>query len=161
MIAVALVALLAGIAVPYLLASLPAQRASGAARQLVADLRLARGLAVEKGMRAFVVFDVATSSYRVVLDTDGSGDVTAADETVGRVDISALYDNVTIASSQVADPVTFAGDVATFKPRGTSNGGTVHLLPGGHPETERKVTVMSTTGRARAYRWNPSTSAWE
>ena len=161
MVALAVLALLAGVAVPYVLASLPGYRASGAARQVVADLRLARTLAVERGVRAFVVFDPATSTYAVRLDTDGVPGLSAGDEEVKRVALGSTYRNVRIGSARARDPVTFPDDVALFKPRGTSNGGSVYLTVSGRGDVERKITVMSTTGRVRAYVWNPSSGEWE
>ncbi len=161
MIVLAVLALLAGVAVPYVLAGLPGYRAAGAARQLVADLRLARTLAVERGVRAFVAFDPATSSYAVRLDTDGVAGLSAGDQEVKRVTLGNEYRNVRIGSARARDPVTFPDDVALFKPRGTSNGGSVYLTVPDHDDVERKVTVMSTTGRVRAYVWNPASGTWD
>ncbi len=161
MVALAVLVLLAGVAVPYVLASLPGYRAAGAARQLVADLRLARTLAVERGVRAFVVFDPSASAYAVRLDTDGVSGLSAGDQEVKRVTLGDAYRNVRIGSVRARDPVTFAGDVALFKPRGTSNGGSVYLTVPDHDDVERKITVMSTTGRVRAYVWNPASGTWD
>ena len=161
MVTLAVLAVLAGVAVPYVLAGLPGYRAGGAARQVVADLRLARTLAVERGLRTFVAFDPAASTYAVYVDTDGVGGPSAGDERVKEVRIPELYRGIRVASSLAPDPVTFSGDVALFKPRGTSNGGSVYVAAAGHPGVERKVSVMSTTGRVRAYAWNPATGEWE
>ncbi|MBE0618613.1 MAG: prepilin-type N-terminal cleavage/methylation domain-containing protein, partial [Proteobacteria bacterium] len=58
MITVALIGALAGLGVPYLLASLPNIRVNAAVRQIVGDFRLAKTLAVERGVDCFLVFDV-------------------------------------------------------------------------------------------------------
>ncbi len=163
MITLAVLAVLAGVGVPYLLAGLPAQRVNAATRHLLGDFRLARTLAVERGVECLTVFDAPNSSYTVVLDTDGVPGVSAGDETVKTIRLGDEYSGIEMGNSQTANPVTFVGDTALFRPRGTSNGGSVFLRPGqdsgGRRDRERKVTVMSTTGRARAFRWNGSD--WE
>jgi len=165
MITVAVIGILAGISVPYLLASLPNIRVNGAVRQVVADFRLAKTLAVERGVDCFLVFDAAGGAYTVRLDTDGTAGPSVGDETVKTVTLPGLFPGIEFAGSHAADPVDFGGDTALFKPRGTSNGGTVYLSPardaGVRDDRDRKVTILSTTGRAKAYRWNPASLDWE
>jgi prepilin-type N-terminal cleavage/methylation domain-containing protein len=163
MVAVAVMAILGGVSAPYLLASLPGYRVNGAARQLVADIRLSRTLAIERGVDTFLEFDSPRGSYKLALDTDGAAGLTVDDERLKTVNLYHLYPGIQLSRSQPGSPVTFSGGVAVFKPRGTSNGGAVYLKPtkdtGTRTDRERKVTVTSTTGRARAYRRNGT--GWE
>lgn len=156
MISLALVGILAGVGTPYVLANLPTYRVNAAVRQVMGDLRLARTLAVERGVHAFLVFDQAAVAYTLVLDTDATPGVSPGDDVVKTVALGELYRGVAFGSALAGDPVSFGGDRALFKPRGTSNGGTVFLRPGQdagvREDRERKVTVLSTTGRARAFR---------
>lgn len=165
MVTVAVIGILAGVGVPYLLVNLPNIRVNGAVRLVVGDFRLARALAVERGVDCFLVFDAAASEYSVRLDTDGTAGLSAGDETVKTVSVPALFPGVEFSGSQAGDPVDFSGDRAQFKPRGTANGGTIYLRPardaGVREDRDRRVTVLATTGRARASRWNPGTSTWE
>jgi len=165
MITVAVIGILAGVSVPYLLASLPNIRVNAAVRQVVADFRLAKTLAVERGVDCYLVFDAAGSGYAVSLDTDGTAGPSGGDEPVKDVDLPTLFPGIEFAGSHAADPVDFSGDTARFQPRGTSNGGSIYLSPardaGVRDDRDRKVTVMASTGRARASRWNPSIPDWD
>ncbi|GAB4254716.1 GspH/FimT family pseudopilin [Deferrisoma sp.] len=161
MLALAILALAGGVAIPYFLSTLPSRRVSAAARQVLADLRAARALAVERGVPAYVRFDPGASAYQVLREADGAPGPTAGDPVERSVSLGKTYRNVVIGSRIAADPVTFADDTAVFRPRGTANGGSVYLRAVGHDGIERKVTVLSTTGRVRAYVWNPSTGEWE
>ncbi len=161
MLALAILALVGGVAIPYFLSTLPARRASAAARQVLADLRAARALAVERGVPTYVRFDPGASSYQVVREADGAPGPTAGDPVERSVSLGETYRNVVIGSRIAADPVTFADDTAVFRPRGTANGGSVYLRAVGHDGIERKVAVLATTGRVRGYAWNPSTGEWE
>lgn len=158
MIALAVLGVLATVGVPYLLSALPAQRVNAAARHMLADFRLARALAVERGAECLAVFDAAAARYTLLLDTDGVPGVSGGDEVVKTVRLGDEYSGIEFGNSQTANPVTFAADTALFRPRGTSNGGSVFLRPsrdaGGRRDRERRITVMATTGRARAFHWN-------
>jgi len=165
MVTVSVIGLLAGVGVPYLLVNLPNFRVNGAVRQVLGDVRLAKALAVERGVDCFLVFDAAANEYTLRLDTDATTGPSAGDETVKTVRIPSLFPGIEFTGSHAADPVDFSGDTARFKPRGTSNGGTLYLSPardaGVRDDRDRKVSVMSTTGRGRAFRWNPAIPDWE
>jgi Tfp pilus assembly protein FimT len=165
MVTFSVIAVLATISVPYLLANLPTYRVNGAVRQLIADFRLARTRAVERGKKCYVVFDATNSEYVVALEADGVAGYTAgSDEDIKTVSIPALYKGIELYSRH-GDPVVFPSDIAGFKPRGTSDSGSVYLRPardaGVHEHRERKVIVAGTTGRVRTERWNPSIMDWE
>lgn len=155
-VALAIVGVLIGVGTPYLLANLPSFRVSAASRQILGDFRLARSLAVERGVDSFLIFEATAVAYTLVLDTDTTPGVSPGDEVVKTVALGDRYRGIAFGSALVADPITFGGDRALFKPRGTSNGGAVYLRPrqdaGIREDRERRVTVISTTGRARAFR---------
>jgi prepilin-type N-terminal cleavage/methylation domain-containing protein len=175
MIAVALVAILAGVSVPYLLVNLPAYRANGATRQLVGDFRLAKTRAVERGVDVLIAFAPGANTYTVAFDINENGALDAAptDEPIKTVNVSALYKGIeftpyTSGLNPSGDPlpgdgVSFEDDLATFYPSGGARPGAAYVRPshdaGVRRDRERGVTVTATTGRARAYQWNGS--AWE
>lgn len=172
-VTLAVVAAVAALGAPHLLASLPGLRASAAARQVLGDFRLARTLAVDRGRDVLLQFhSPGVDDYTVAVDTfpagAGDGRITPDDEQVKVVRLAGLYPGIQLTtypagSGLPADGVDFADDRARFKPAGTSNGGTAYLRPaadaGRTRLRERKVTVLSATGRGRAYRW--SGSGWE
>ncbi|MDF1552563.1 MAG: GspH/FimT family pseudopilin [Deferrisomatales bacterium] len=161
MLVVALIGILAGIGGAYLLTQLPNMRVNGATRQLVGDLRLAKTLAVETGDEVYLVFDVAQNEYQVVRDSDHNDAYDpGSDEILKTVRLPETYRGVEFyAHSGVpGGEVTFGGDVAEFTPRGTADTGSVYLRPandaGVRDDRQRRVTVVGSTGRARAWRWD-------
>jgi type II secretory pathway pseudopilin PulG len=172
LVVLAVLAIAAGLGVPYLLSSLPGLRVNAAARQLVGDLRLARTLAVERGFDVLVSFRGAgPHRYRLAFDShppppDNDHQLTARDQPIKVVDLSGLYPGIGLSSSDPEAPpdaVSFTGDLAIFTPDGRSSSGAVYLQPiadqGVRRERDRKVTVLGTTGRAKAYSWGGA--QWE
>jgi prepilin-type N-terminal cleavage/methylation domain-containing protein len=161
MLVMALIGILSGIGGVYLLSQLPNYRVNGATRQLVMDFRLAKTLAVETGDEAYVVFDVAQNAYRVVRDSNQNGSYDAGSDLVLKtIRLPDTHRGVEFYTHPGASgAVTFSGDVAIFKPRGTANGGTVYLRPaqdaGVRVDRQRRITVIN-TARAKATRWNGS-----
>ncbi|MBI5016682.1 MAG: GspH/FimT family protein [Deltaproteobacteria bacterium] len=168
----AVVGVLAAVAVPYLLGTLPAFRVNAAARQLVGDFRLARTLAVDRNTDVLIQFHAPTANdYTLALDTypppGGDHHITAEDEPVKVVRVAALYEGIEFTPSPgggpPADGVTFTNDLANFNPDGHGVSGTVYVRPaadaGRTRSRERRVTVDGSTGRARIQRWTGS--EWE
>jgi len=168
MVTLAVLGILAGIAVPYLLTSLPNQRVGGAVRQMVADFRLAKTIAVEKGKDVFIQFhSPATNQYTVSLDSDDSHDVSVGDEVLKTVDVPAVYSSIELGSSDPAslpDGVTFSGNLAIFHPGGGADAGRVFFRPAqdgpaGRRDRDRMISVTVSTGRPKAFAWR--NGAWE
>lgn len=169
----AVVGVLAAVGVSYLLGSLPVLRVNAAARQLVADFRLARSLAVERNLDVLIQFHLpAAKDYTLALDTDpapplGDHRITAQDELVKVVHVGALYEGIEFTPYATGglppDGITFPDDQAVFNPDGHAGTGSAYLRPTAHAgrtrATERRVTVVGSTGRARAYRW--AGAGWE
>ena len=161
MIVVALIGIMASIGGAYLLSQLPNIRVNGATRQLVGDFRLAKTLAVETGDEVYLVFDAAQNEYLLVRDSDHNDSYDAgSDEILKTVRLPDTHRGVEFYShSGVAGgEVTFGADVADFTPRGTADTGSVYLRPakdaGVRDDRQRRITVVGSTGRARAWRWD-------
>lgn len=65
MVVVALIGILAGIAVPNILASLPTFRLHSAARQVMTDLNYARGKAASLNLEYRIQYDVSADTYDI------------------------------------------------------------------------------------------------
>jgi len=172
-IVIAIIGVMLGLGAPALLGALPGMRASGAARELLADVRQARTLAVEKGVDVLVKFNVdksnnpAAGTYIVAVDVTDNGDFDpGTDELVAERTLGDTYEGLAFSTS---DPAAGAATVATgvdlgggsiivFEPRGsTTASGSVYLMPaadaGGRTDRNRRVTVVTTaTGNARIER---------
>lgn len=173
LVALAVLAVVTGIGVPYTLGQLPTYRVNGAVRQLLADLRYARALAVERGDHVVIEFhQPARDRYRIGVDRAPADGV--VDEPLKVVDLADLYPGVRFtpygagASRDGAVPgdgVSFEGDTVTLLPSGRANrSGSAFLCPArdlaaGRTDRERRVTVVNTTGRARSFRW--AGGGWE
>ena len=183
MIVLAIIGVLAGLAAPALLATLPNLRVNGASRQILADLRMARTQAVEKGKSVVVKFHVDSSggsssgTYVLALDNNADNDFTPStspnDTVISEVTLGRDYSAIEFASNVSGTPSNgvdldnaTTGDVAdtiTFRPNGSaSESGDIYLRPSGDNGTRnRRVRVLAATGNVRIETWNGTTSAWE
>ena len=120
LVAVALFAILAGIAVPQFIAFRPKNRLNGAARQVYSELMWARSKAVNDNI-----------SYVVTFPTNQTMQI--AGSTTKTVNIQTEYSDVTLSSSVTT---------ITFSSRGTSNvAPTITLTNSGGSKT---VTIRIT-----------------
>ena len=134
MIVVALMAILAAIAVPNIIAQMPKYRLNGAARQVLSDLMAARMQAVSQN-NEFKVFFLDNHRYMILDDDDNDGTADAG-ETTQTKDIQADYPDVTFSSTN--DPI--------FHPGGTaSNLATITLS---NTSGTRSITISS-AGRVK------------
>lgn len=135
MIVVALMAILAAIAVPSIMAQMPKYRLNGAARQVLGDLVAARMQAVSLNKRVKVFFD-NNHQYRICDDANSDGTVADGEGNVQTKDIQTEYHDVIFASNN--DPI--------FQPNGTaSNLATITLS---NTSGSRSITISS-AGRVR------------
>jgi len=130
-VAMALSAVLAGIAIPNMMAFLPTYRLNTAARQVQSELHRIKSQAVAHNMDYRVVFS-APSLYRIEKKINGAtyqatGENKALPEGI-------VYDN------------TSAADIS-FTPRGTSNSDTIRLC--NSRRQGKNVIVFGGTGRIR------------
>lgn len=168
MITLSIVAIMMGIGAPALFSALPGIRVSGAARQILSDLRLARTTAVEKGTPVVVKFHVgATGTYILALD-DGDDDYDASnpdDELLKEVPLADSYTNIEFSSASPDAPTSPADGVdldsgianaITFNPNGSaSEEGEIYIRPAGKTDsTNRRIAIVPSTGNARIESWD-------
>jgi prepilin-type N-terminal cleavage/methylation domain-containing protein len=161
MITLTIIAIILGLGAPSLLNALPGLRVSGAARQVLADMRLARVRAVERGTPMGVEFDAPGSShYLLYRDDDGNDAYSVTDESIKQVTLTDEYENVALKSndgSAPADGVDLDGAGANgvvFRTNGSASGsGSVYLMPVNDAVTNhdrnRRVRVVAPTGNVR------------
>lgn len=130
LVALGIVSILLAIALPSYLSMMPRVRLQGAARQLVADLMLARMKAVRENNRHRVVF-LSNQRYQILADGEDGQRVSVLTR-----DLSSGYRDVELAANN--DPV--------FSPGGrASTLATIRLT---NEAGERRLSV-NITGRVR------------
>lgn len=165
MVVLAIIGILAGFAAPGLFRAMPGVRLSGAARQVLSDVRLARTLAVEKGANVYLSFD-AGGVYTVFIDKDGSGDLTAgSDEEVKTVTLGAAGSSsagVAYGSAHQGTDDLGPGGTLTelfFRPNGSASAASsVYLNAGTADERQRRVQILAATGNVQILAWDGT--AW-
>ncbi|MDW7709809.1 MAG: GspH/FimT family pseudopilin [Deferrisomatales bacterium] len=176
MVVVAIIGILLGLGAPALLGTLPGLRASGAAREVLSDLRQARTAAIEKGVPAVVAFHTdaagnpAVGTYVVALDRSDppNHSFDPGTDTVLKVaTLANTYKGIAFGTSAAgagaaasAAGVDFlAGATVAFQPRGAAtSSGAVYLMPaadaGGRTDRNRRVVlVTAATGNLRIERY--------
>jgi prepilin-type N-terminal cleavage/methylation domain-containing protein len=169
-IVIAILTILATVATPNLLSAVPMIRTGGAARQVLSDFRLARTLAIDKGVPAIVEFDAPGSGhYRLFLDLDGDGAYTAGTDDLRReVSLPDHFKGVVLKSndsaSATADGVNLDGAGANsivFRANGSaSTSGAAYVMPsqdaGGRNDRNRRVLVIRATGNVQIQSYDGS-----
>ncbi|MDQ7836904.1 MAG: GspH/FimT family pseudopilin [Thermodesulfobacteriota bacterium] len=134
MMVVALMAIMAAIAVPNIIAQMPKYRLNGAARQVLGDLVAARMQAVSQN-NELKVFFLDNHRYMILDDDDNNGTADTGEATQTK-DIQTDYHDVTFNSNN--DPI--------FQPNGTaSNLATITLS---NTSGSYSITISS-AGRVR------------
>jgi Tfp pilus assembly protein FimT len=129
-VALALSAIVAGIAIPNLMALAPAYRLNAAARQIQSELHRLKSRAVAQNIDYRVVF-LAPSLYKIEKKTNAIYVPTGEDKSLPE---GIVYGN------------TSAADIS-FTPRGTSNSDTIRLC--NSRQEGKNVIVFGGTGRIR------------
>ncbi len=111
---IAIVAVLAGIAVPNFLSYMPKYRLNGAARQVMGDLMAARMKAVSQN-NEFKIFFLANGHDYMILDDDNNDGTADGGEWTETKDIRDKYHDVTISFKDdlIKNPI--------FSPKGTAS----------------------------------------
>jgi type II secretion system protein H len=160
MVVLAIIGILAGFAAPGLFRAMPGMRLSGAAREALSDLRLARTLAVEKGANVYVAF-AGGNAYTVFIDRNNDG-AAAADEIVKTVDLGERWAGVAYGSAhQGADDLGPGGTFTEifFRPNGSASvASSVYLNAGDADERQRRVRILAATGNVQILAWDGT--AW-
>lgn len=136
MVVIAIMAIVAGIAYPNIIAWLPKSRLSGATRMVFGDLMAARMKAVNLNRRVKVFFDSQTQ-YRICDDANNNGSVAYGEGDNVIKNLRAGYSDVNIDLSNTSDPI--------FYPRGTATARTITLENG---SGSKRITI-SIAGRVK------------
>ncbi|MEE4353303.1 MAG: GspH/FimT family pseudopilin [Desulfatiglans sp.] len=158
MVGIAILAILAGLAVPAFSTWAPNYRLKNASSDLYSNIQAARMRAIQNGADYAIIFDTGGSSYYMA--NDPGGDTTwgtADDERDETVNLSDYGSNVQFGSGSawndwkgdaiVADGVSYSNNRVVFTSRGMSGAGTVFL---DHVNNDRAYAVTTTiAGAAR------------
>jgi type II secretory pathway pseudopilin PulG len=174
-----LVAILSGIAVPQMLASVDDSRTIGAVRYLSSRLQRARMEAVARVAVVSVRFTADATGYSFAVYVDGNGNgVLAADiqrgvdRPVGRperlsdsfqgVDIGVLANVPAVdagSSPPNGDPLKLgASNAISFSPQGSSSSGSVYIR--GRGRTQYVIRIFGETGKTRILKFNQASNQW-
>lgn len=168
--ATALVAILAGIAVPHGGVAIDRHRASAAARFISARAGLARAEAVKRSAYVALRFERRASGivFGTVVDGNRNGvrttDIASRQDWLldAPVSLADMFPGVAIAlgdSPAASNSVTFGpSGLLSFSPIGTATSGTVYVR--GRDGSQFAVRVLGATGRTRVLRYVPRTGQW-
>lgn len=167
MVVVAIMAILAGIAIPAYYEYLPKSRAAGAANALFTELQSAKMRAIAENNYYVITFDTTANSYSVYDDNDSDFPSAGIEsgELVKTVTLGDSFPGIQFGST-AGDDVTFSGSpprVIFYATGLASANGTVYFIPtvdlsATRYDRQRKITVLQ-TGRVRLYKYNGT--AWE
>ena len=177
--AIAIMAIVAGAAIPLAHANVDRSRAFAAARYVAARLAAARFEAVKRSAFVAIQFAPQVDGFwmRPYVDRNGDG-VTSRDISVGvdvpigpaeRLDFNFPGTSFGIVANVVAidpgqplnvsDPVQIGSSaLMSFNPNGSSTGGTLFIR--GRGNHQFAVRVLGATARTRIYEFNFGDRAW-
>lgn len=135
LVAIAILAILLGIAMPNFFTLMPTYRLNGAARQLLSDLMWARMKAVQEGNEFKVTF-LDNHQYKLLDDDNNNGSADTGEWNLTK-DIQTNYSDVTFSAS--ANPI--------FYPRGNASAN-INITVTNSSGSTRTVKV-SLTGRVK------------
>jgi type IV fimbrial biogenesis protein FimT len=134
MVVIAVIAAMAGVAIPGFMSLMPGMRLNGATRQVAGDLMAARMKAVKENNKFRVLF--SSPSYQI-LDDDNNNNTADDGEAITTKNIQDEYDGVTFTANN--NPI--------FHPRGTATSLPTITIYNGHGGC-KKITV-SIAGRVK------------
>jgi Tfp pilus assembly protein FimT len=157
MFATGLFVLLAGIAVPQVLAGLDRSRTHAAARFLAARMALARAAAVTRSATVALRFTGDAPAVSIATIVDGNRNGVRSAEIASGVDrpihdpfaLEQIFPGVVIELPQFG-----ASGILSFTPVGTATSGTVYVR--GRQGARFAVRVLGATGRTRVLRYDAS-----
>ena len=179
-VSLGVVAVLASLAVPYLVAAREESQVMAAARYLAAQAMLSRSQAVRHGATVGLRFEQDDGGYLYATYIDGDGDgIRKADVASGidrvldpprrlheaypsvRFELDPALPSLTGTSHAGgnADPIRFGpGDTLSFSPVGTATSGTLYLR--GRSGLQCALRVLGTTGRIRTLCYQAGDGEW-
>jgi Type II transport protein GspH len=167
LLVVATSAVVAGAAVPQLMAGLERSRALGAARYLASRMALARTEAVARSANVALLFTADAATFVIGAYRDGNGNGVRTREIASGVDpaldspvrFGDLFQQVALFMSDPADGPDPAGSVLmSFSALGTATSRTLYLQS--RDGAAYAVRVLGATGRTRVLRFVPATRDW-
>ena len=134
-VAVAIIGILTGIAIPVYIGMKPSIRLSGATRQIMGDLMWARMQAISQNNEFKIFFLANNYQYTILDDDNGDGNIDSGELTITK-DIHDEYYDVTLTST--ANPI--------FHPRGNASPAATITLMNSHGT---KTVTIAITGRVK------------
>jgi prepilin-type N-terminal cleavage/methylation domain-containing protein len=180
LLALGLVAVLSGIAIPQILGSLEDFRTYGAARYMSGRLHQTRMAAVVRSANAAIRFTHAGESYAFAAYLDGNRNGVRGldiqrgiDREIQRQErLSDLFPGVDFGAvpglpsvepggpAPGEDPVRFgSSNMAAFGALGTSTPGSLYIK--GRRDAQYVVRLFGQTGKIRVLKFNPRTREWK
>jgi hypothetical protein len=166
----ALVAVLASVALAYVLSAAEHSRGHAAARYLAGRLALLRTQAVARGAAVGLRFDQEPGGFTFTVFQDGNGDgIRTADIEAGvdtllepATSLFEQFPGVDIAvapGAPATDPLQIGRtNLLTFTPIGTATSGTIYIRD--RDGSQWAVRVLGATGRTRVLRYDLRTKVW-
>ena len=175
-----LIATIAGVTTPNILARLDDIHTLGAVRYTSGRLQQARMDAVARSVNTAMRVIRTGNSYSVGIYADGNGDgVRTSDIQRGidgqiqreerlsdqfpGVEFDALPGLPAVDPSSIApgsDPIRLgSGNMAAFTPLGTSTPGSLYVL--GRHDSQYVIRIFGETGKTRILKFNPETRRWD
>lgn len=164
MIVLAIIAILAGLTVPNMVAYRPRAQLKSAIRDIFSNMQLARLKSLRDNSDWAIQFDTDSNSYILISDKGADDTFNTADDTNYKSVSLADYPGITFGSlhgprtgstSDPTDGVSFSANRAEFNPDGTAKSGTVYLNNG---SDSAAVGSSSSAGRIKA--WSNYGSGW-
>jgi len=134
-VAVAIIGILTGIAIPVYIGMKPSIRLSGATRQIMGDLMWARMQAISQNNEFKIFFLADNHRYTILDDDDNDGNIDGSELTVTK-DIHDEYYDVTLTST--ANPI--------FHPRGNASPAATVTIAN---SSGTKTVTIAITGRVK------------
>jgi len=167
MFVLAVLAIVAGMAIPQTMATIERSRTLGAARYLATRLAMARTQAVAHSANVALMFVADGDTYTVAAYSDGNRNgvrtldiATGVDPVVEEpVRFSDLFPRVSLfLSDPAAAHAPDASVLMSFSPIGTASSRTLYVRGGDH--SQYAVRVLGATGRTRLLRYIDATRQW-
>lgn len=162
MVAVAVIGVLAGLAVPNIVAWLPKYHLKIATRDLVSFMREAKMEAVKNNSSVEILFDSSVSPGFYFLDSEPeNGDWDTGERRVdlgddnGGIDYGAGNASNKWNGASISSSVTFSGNLLRFSSTGMANTAGSVFLENKNSDISFAVTVL-TTGNIKVREWTGS-----
>jgi prepilin-type N-terminal cleavage/methylation domain-containing protein len=164
MVVVGIIAVLGGISVLQYVVALPSMKGDGAMRVIMGQIRLAQQLAISERRYMRVTF-TSPNQIQIVREEIPGPTTTVRSQSVleGGLQYSLVvavpdtpdqFGNHTSLDFGSASNVKFSPDGTLVNQDGATTNGTVFVAIPTIPRSARAITILGSTGRVRAYRWN-------